>query len=152
MLQEPDGVPLSDAGAVVDCSTGRVVGIIRRNWQARGYCGSLENPKFKVNPGRNVRVLFRPKKKKIPPIWVRTSQLEQLLGKRVVCVIDSWENDSRFPSGHYVRMIGNMGDKDAETVSFKPSLANSTSAVSSCIDNDTFFLVEKSVPFPLDCQ
>lgn len=115
---------MREAGALVGCLMGRVVGIIRRNWQPRGYCGSLESPKFKTNPGRNVRALFRPKKKNVPPVWIRTSQLQQLLGKRVVCVMDSWENDSRFPSGHYVKMIGNTGDKEAETVSYKPCLKN----------------------------
>ncbi len=29
--------------------------------------------------------------------------------------IDSWEVDSAYPSGHYVRTLGTIGDKDTET-------------------------------------
>ncbi|GMH41507.1 hypothetical protein BSKO_09417 [Bryopsis sp. KO-2023] len=115
VLEVPDAAPVGESGAVVKCPLGRVVGIIKRNWRTRGYCGSIEKPKFKMNSGRNIRVAFRPKDRSLPPIWIRTGQCEQLLGKRVICVIDAWERDSRWPMGRYVRMIGDMGTRDTET-------------------------------------
>lgn len=42
-------------------------------------------------------------------------QADNLMDKRIVVAIDGWEADSKFPSGHYVRMLGTIGDKDAET-------------------------------------
>ena len=52
--------------------TGRVVGIIRRNWRTRGYCGSLK-------PGqrggaRSAAVLFVPVERQLPMIRVHTRQ------------------------------------------------------------------------------
>lgn len=28
--------------------------------------------------------------------------------------IDSWPRDSKYPLGHYVRTLGNLGDKEVE--------------------------------------
>jgi hypothetical protein len=39
------------------------------------------------------------------------------MDKRLVVVVDSWEPDSLHPSGHYVRTLGVIGDKNTETVS-----------------------------------
>ena len=53
--------------------TGRVVGIIRRNWRTRGYCGSLK-------PGqrggaRSAAVLFVPVERQLPMIRIHTRQV-----------------------------------------------------------------------------
>ena len=37
------------------------------------------------------------------------------MDKRLVCTIDSWPVDSQYPLGHYVRALGQIGDKDTET-------------------------------------
>lgn len=37
------------------------------------------------------------------------------MDKRIVVAIDGWEVDSQFPSGHYVKTIGTIGDRDTET-------------------------------------
>jgi exoribonuclease R len=39
------------------------------------------------------------------------------MDKRLVVSIDSWDTDSMYPSGHYVRTLGVIGDRDVETVS-----------------------------------
>jgi len=52
---------------------------------------------------------------RIPPILVRTTQKERLLGKRILVAIDSWPSDSPYPLGHYVKTIGEAGIKDVET-------------------------------------
>lgn len=38
------------------------------------------------------------------------------MDKRIVVAIDAWDTDSMYPSGHYVRTLGVIGDKDTETV------------------------------------
>eukprot|EP00775_Hariotina_reticulata_P011972 gene11972-12115_t len=94
--------------------TGRVVGIIRRNWRTRGYCGSLRPEE--LGPGRGTQgLLFVPVDKRYPMMRIHTRQGGQLMDKRLVVAIDSWEPDSLYPSGHYVRTLGVIGDTDVET-------------------------------------
>ncbi|ELU08883.1 hypothetical protein CAPTEDRAFT_225692 [Capitella teleta] len=88
--------------------TGRVVGIIKRNW--RQYCGILQKS---VMQGAN-RHLFIPAERKIPRIRIETRQAAELEGKRIIVVIDSWPKNSRYPQGHFVRCLGEIGDKDTE--------------------------------------
>lgn len=38
------------------------------------------------------------------------------MDKRIVVAIDGWDVDSMYPSGHYVRTLGTIGDRDTETV------------------------------------
>ena len=88
--------------------TGRVVGIIKRNW--RPYCGTfLPLPSMKGS-----RHTFIPADKRIPRIRVETRQADNLLGKRIIVSIDSWPRSSRFPQGHFVRELGLIGDKETE--------------------------------------
>lgn len=43
------------------------------------------------------------------------AQAETLSDKRIVVAIDSWEADSAYPAGHYVRTLGLIGDRETET-------------------------------------
>jgi exosome complex exonuclease DIS3/RRP44 len=96
--------------------TARVVGMIKRNW--RQYVGTVD-PGWtgSVAPqGRKQQTVFLvPMDKRIPKIRIRTRQAEQLTGKRVVATIDSWDRDTRYPVGHYVRSLGDLETKGAET-------------------------------------
>lgn len=65
--------------------------------------------------GGIVHALFVSKDRRIPKIRIQTRQLENILKKRIVVAVDSWAVLSRYPSGHYVRTIGDIGDKDTET-------------------------------------
>lgn len=94
---------------------GRVVGIIKRNWRTRGYCGSLRPiAKEKLQMGM-INCLFVPVERKFPIIRIATRQAAQLMDQRILVSIDAWEVDSLYPSGHYVRALGPIGDKDTET-------------------------------------
>lgn len=100
------------------CPTARVIGIIKRNWRTRGYCGSLQPPKEgapQFSNDRTTSVLFIPVERKFPFIRIQTRQAQTLGDKRIVVAIDGWEADSMYPTGHYVRNLGNIGDKDVET-------------------------------------
>jgi len=95
--------------------TGRVVAVLRRNWKS--LCGSIlmESDESRPAKGGHASVLVSPVDKKIPRIKIQTRQLESLVGKRIIVAIDSWPCDSRYPKGHYVSTLGNIGEKSVET-------------------------------------
>ena len=95
--------------------TARVVGIVKRNW--RQYVGHIDNSSASsITQGRRQQTLFLiPMDKRIPKIRIRTRQAGELFGKRVLVTIDSWDRDSRYPVGHFVRSLGELETKGAET-------------------------------------
>ena len=95
--------------------TARVVGVIKRNW--RQYVGHVDNNSSSVaKRGRKQQTVFLiPMDKRIPKIRVRTRQADELMGKRVLVTIDSWDQESRYPVGHFVRSLGELETKGAET-------------------------------------
>ncbi|OMO83389.1 Ribonuclease II/R [Corchorus olitorius] len=93
--------------------SGRVVGIIKRNWHS--YCGSLEPMPMPAGTGSYTSALFVSKDRRVPKIRIQTRQLENLLDKRIMVAVDSWDRQTRYPSGHYVRVIGEIGDRDTES-------------------------------------
>lgn len=93
-----DGVP-----------TGRVVAIAQRNW--RPYCGTISEKSY--NGGE--RALFVPIDRKVPKIRVWSRRITQLMGKRVLLIVDKWDRNSIHPSGHIIREVGPIEDKEAET-------------------------------------
>lgn len=99
--------------AVLCRPSGRVVGIIKRNWHS--YCGSLEPMPMPAGNGGIAHALFVSKDRRIPKIRIQTRQLGNLLDKRIIVAVDSWDCLSRYPSGHYVRTIGEIGDRDTES-------------------------------------
>lgn len=101
--------------------TGRVVGILRRNW--RGYAGSL-GAAVEVHGGAAARpgqgsgaraFLFVPVDRRVPAIRIRTRQAEHLSGMRFVVHVDAWSRRSRHPTGHFVRTLGPLNAKETET-------------------------------------
>jgi len=95
--------------------TARVVGIIKRNW--RQYVGHVDGSSSSTakQSRRQQTVFLIPMDKRIPKIRLRTRQAEELLGKRVLVTIDSWDQDTRYPVGHFVRSLGELESKGAET-------------------------------------
>lgn len=96
--------------------TARVVGIIKRNW--RQYVGHIDQQSVSssAKQGRKQETVFLiPMDKKVPKIRIRTRQAGELLGKRILVTIDSWDRESRHPVGHFVRSLGELESKAAET-------------------------------------
>ncbi|KAJ8003405.1 hypothetical protein DPEC_G00147980 [Dallia pectoralis] len=89
--------------------TGRVVGIIKRNW--RPFCGMLFLSQIK----EATRHLFTPADRRIPRIRIETRLSSTLAGQRIMVAIDGWPKHSRYPNGHFVRSLGCAGDKGTET-------------------------------------
>lgn len=95
--------------------TGRVVGIVKRSW--RLYVGQLSpnainKDEVVSNSAKNCFVILMDRS--LPKIRIRTRRAKELMGKRIVVAIDSWNSNSKFPSGHFVRTLGEIEDKDAE--------------------------------------
>lgn len=88
--------------------TGKVVGIIKRNW--RPFCGMLNVSQIK----ESTRHLFTPADRRIPRIRIETRQASTLSGQRIMVAIDGWPKDSRYPNGHFVRSLGGAGEKQTE--------------------------------------
>lgn len=63
---------------------------------------------------QNVKHLFVPAERKIPRVRIETRQAETLYTQRIIVAIDSWPRTSRYPLGHFVRALGNVGDKATE--------------------------------------
>ncbi|KAK4232259.1 putative mitotic control protein [Podospora fimiseda] len=96
--------------------TARVVGVIKRNW--RQYVGHIDQSSVSqsAQQGRKQDTVFViPMDKKIPKILLRTRQVAELLGKRILVTIDAWDRSSRHPVGHFVRNLGELETKQAET-------------------------------------
>jgi exosome complex exonuclease DIS3/RRP44 len=96
--------------------TAKVVGVIKRNW--RQYVGHIDPSsasKSSTQGRKQDNVFLIPMDKKIPKIRLRTRQVSELLGKRLLVTIDAWERDSRHPVGHFVRSLGELETKAAET-------------------------------------
>jgi exosome complex exonuclease DIS3/RRP44 len=96
--------------------TAQVVGVIKRNW--RQYVGTVDpgSTGSIATQGRKQQTVFLvPMDKKVPKIRIRTRQIDELVGKRILATIDSWDRDTRYPVGHYVRSLGNLETKGAET-------------------------------------
>ena len=96
--------------------TATIVGVIKRNW--RQYVGHIDQSSVSQSgsQGRKQDTVFViPMDKKIPKIRLRTRQVGELVGKRILVAIDSWDRDSRNPSGHLIRSLGELETKAAET-------------------------------------
>ncbi|AEO54131.1 hypothetical protein MYCTH_2296319 [Thermothelomyces thermophilus ATCC 42464] len=96
--------------------TARVVGVVKRNW--RQYVGHIDQSSVSqsAQQGRKQDTVFViPMDRKIPKIRLRTRQVAELVGKRILVAIDAWDRSSRHPIGHFVRSLGELETKAAET-------------------------------------
>ncbi|XP_053318305.1 DIS3-like exonuclease 1 isoform X2 [Spea bombifrons] len=93
--------------------TGRVVGVLQRNW--RDYVVTFPTYEETQKQSKNVqKILVTPWDYRIPKIRISTQQASVLQDYRVVVRIDSWESTSLYPNGHFVRVLGRIGDIEAE--------------------------------------
>ncbi|XP_029430598.1 DIS3-like exonuclease 1 isoform X2 [Rhinatrema bivittatum] len=93
--------------------TGRVVGILQKNW--RDYVATFPAKEETQSQGKNAqKILVTPWDYRIPKIRISTQQAETLQDWRVVVRIDSWDATSLYPNGHFVRVLGRIGDLEAE--------------------------------------
>lgn len=95
--------------------TGRVVGIIKRNW--RSYVCHIDATSLTSSHETSLSqqtVFATPVSRALPRIRLRTRQAPALLGQKILVTIDRWESTSRYPEGHFVRALGKVESKEAE--------------------------------------
>ncbi|VVT51095.1 uncharacterized protein SAPINGB_P002982 [Magnusiomyces paraingens] len=94
--------------------TARIVAIEKRSW--RFYVGHIPSNSVTVDDTNSLKNVFvSPLDKCIPRIRIRTRKAQELMGKRLVVAIDSWSRTSKHPDGHFVRALGDIETKEAET-------------------------------------
>ncbi|RXW25770.1 hypothetical protein EST38_g55 [Candolleomyces aberdarensis] len=95
--------------------TGRVVGVIKRNW--RPYVCHIDSTSLtSINStSLSVQTVFAtPVSRLLPRIRLRTRQAPSLIGQKILVSIDRWDVTSRYPEGHFVRALGKVESKEAE--------------------------------------
>ncbi|KAG0151896.1 hypothetical protein CROQUDRAFT_650470 [Cronartium quercuum f. sp. fusiforme G11] len=104
------------APAAVRQPTGRVVGVLKRNW--RPYVCHLDPssiPPSALQSSLTAYAVFAtPLSRLIPKIRIRTRQAATLANQKVLVSIDRWDSSSRYPEGHFVRALGVVESKEAE--------------------------------------
>jgi exosome complex exonuclease DIS3/RRP44 len=71
--------------------------------KAPGGSGSMAHP------------LFVSVDRRVPKIRIQTRQLTNLADKRIIVAIDKWDRTSRYPEGHYIKTLGDIGDRATES-------------------------------------
>ena len=95
--------------------TGRVVGIIKRNWRA--YVCHIDSTSLSSSHATSLSqqtVFATPVSRLLPRIRLRTRQAPTLIGQKILITIDRWDATSRYPEGHFVRALGKVESKEAE--------------------------------------
>ncbi|KAF4596181.1 exosome catalytic subunit dis3 [Pleurotus pulmonarius] len=99
--------------------TGRVIGIIKRNWRpVVCHIDPITLPPALASGTSTSRglapLLAIPASPLLPRIRIRTRQAPSLIGQKLLVAIDTWPANKRNPEGHLVRKLGAVGDKDTE--------------------------------------
>ncbi|KAN0065804.1 exosome catalytic subunit dis3 [Thecaphora frezii] len=95
--------------------TGKVVGIVRRNWRSYVAHVDITSVNESALDGLAAQSLFAtPVDRKIPRIRIRTRQAKDLIGQKILVALDAWRPTSRYPDGHFVRALGAAESKEAE--------------------------------------
>lgn len=95
--------------------TGRVVGVIKRNWRA--YVCHIDSTSLNSSntTSLSLQTVFAiPVSRLLPRIRLRTRQAPSLLNQKILVTIDRWDSASRYPEGHFVRALGRAESKEAE--------------------------------------
>ncbi|KAI0282541.1 hypothetical protein BGY98DRAFT_954568 [Russula aff. rugulosa BPL654] len=107
---EPSSRPITEKQP-----TGRIVGIIKRNWRA--YVCHIDSTTLNssITTSLSQQTVFAtPVSRLLPRIRMRTRQAPALLGQKILVTIDKWDITSRYPEGHFVRALGKVESKEAE--------------------------------------
>ncbi|SCZ95269.1 BZ3500_MvSof-1268-A1-R1_Chr11-2g03395 [Microbotryum saponariae] len=95
--------------------TGRVVGVMKRNW--RTYVCHLDRsslPPAALTSTTSTPIFASPVSRSIPRIRILTRQAALLSTQKFLVSIDRWPTTSKYPEGHFVRTLGQVGSKEGE--------------------------------------
>eukprot|EP01018_Ginkgo_biloba_P012952 Gb_38988 [translate_table: standard] len=97
---------------------GEIVGIVQRS--QRDYVACLEESEeaslAQFDSRRQEQLLCVPMDQRIPLVRVASRQRSRLVGQRFVIRIDGWDTGSKIPRGHMARVLGPIGDFNAENM------------------------------------
>ncbi|KAF7340136.1 Exosome complex exonuclease dis3 [Mycena venus] len=137
--------------------TGRVVGIVKRNWRpivchvdATALPSTGPSSSTSASTLSTQTLLAHPTSTLLPRIRIRTRQGPALVNKKILVAIDAWNSTSRYPDGHFVRVLGDVGGEDAEReglmLEFGISYGAFGSAILGCLppEGDSWVVPPKS--------
>ncbi|KAJ7618363.1 RNB-domain-containing protein [Mycena rosella] len=137
--------------------TGRVVGIIKRNWRpvvchidSTALPSSGPSTASSASTLSTQTLLAHPTSTLLPRIRIRTRQGPALVNKKILVAIDAWTSTSRYPDGHFVRVLGDIGGEEAEReglmLEFGISYGAFGSAILGCLppEGDSWVVPPKS--------
>ena len=115
VAQEKKVLHAADAAGSSKQPTGRVVGIVKRNWRA--YVCHIDSTSLSSSHATSLSqqtVFATPVSRLLPRIRLRTRQAPTLIGQKILVTIDRWDATSRYPEGHFVRALGKVESKETE--------------------------------------
>ncbi|GFX84222.1 DIS3-like exonuclease 1 [Trichonephila clavipes] len=108
-----DNTEENQTSSSVVLPTGKVVGVLERCW--KNYVATLPEEEESSSTSKNKeRILVVPYDYRIPKIRIATKQADEIRNKRIVVRIDSWEKESQYPNGHFVKSLGEIGNLETE--------------------------------------
>ncbi|KAK7064735.1 exosome complex exonuclease dis3 [Favolaschia claudopus] len=162
--QEAKAIRASDSAAQQreKQPTGRVVGIVKRNWRpivchidATALPSTGATSSTSASTLSTQTLLAHPTSTLLPRIRIRTRQGSALVNKKILVAIDAWVPTSRYPDGHFVRVLGDVGGEDAEReglmLEFGISYGAFGSAILGCLppEGDSWVVPPKSDDNPV---
>lgn len=104
----------SDGSMSNPVPTARVVGLFHTASNIRRQFVATLLPKITASRDESA-VIVIPMDNKIPKIRIKTRiDYDKIVNKRLLVEIDSWNLESMYPSGHYVKILGDVGDLETE--------------------------------------
>jgi len=106
--------------------SGVVVGIKSRNWRdfictlqkdeaSSSSSSSSSSSTAGSSSARRRRIIAVPMDRRLPRVYLYSSQAAVLENKRLVCRMRSWPKDSKLPFAYYVKSLGLVGHIETET-------------------------------------
>ncbi|CAM9652144.1 unnamed protein product [Ectocarpus fasciculatus] len=89
-----------------------VVGVLEEG--RRPYVVTIPSEETTTEQGGTATVAAVPMDPRVPKIRIKTRQLAQISGQRLVVMVDGWDVGHVFPFGHYVTSLGPVGEVSSE--------------------------------------
>ena len=117
--------------------TGKVVSVLKR--VSRNFCGNLkplENIREETGEESEIRE-FMPADARYPNFFIKVRNNGALDNKKIIFKFDQWGINSKLPQGHFVSVIGDIGDAYTEgnviLLEHNVEIKNFSKAVMECL-------------------
>ncbi len=133
--------------------TAQVVGLYKDSYQIRRqFIATLVTKPSEIH--RDNAIIVVPMDPKIPKIRIKTRiDYQRIVNKRLLVEIDSWALDSMYPTGHYIKTIGEVGDLNTEinclmierNINLSPFSANALACLPQVPNEDKWVVSEEEI-------